>query len=223
MANDSFYRTPYLTTVSFAVGILLFLLPFLEVKCNGASVAEISGKDMVIGSDPKMGKDLESFGKTIGGGGDVVKAANKPEGKGKVYVAAIVALALGVIGLIISLQKKGVNYSAMQIAGIVGAIALIVLIFQVKGDINSQMKSAPEKADPFSDQFSGMLKVSVDITAWFVICVLSYLAAAFFSRKQKALTSVGDIPPAAAPQLHIENPGDQSDFPAAPSGGKDLG
>jgi hypothetical protein len=30
-------------------------------------------------------------------------------------------------------------------------------------------------------------------------------------------------PPKAAPQLHISNPGDQSEFPSAPEGERDLG
>jgi hypothetical protein len=32
-----------------------------------------------------------------------------------------------------------------------------------------------------------------------------------------------DAPPKAAPQLDIDNPGDQSEFPAAPQNERDLG
>jgi LPS O-antigen subunit length determinant protein (WzzB/FepE family) len=32
-----------------------------------------------------------------------------------------------------------------------------------------------------------------------------------------------NTPPEGAPQLHIENPGDQSEFPAAPTGEMELG
>lgn len=32
-----------------------------------------------------------------------------------------------------------------------------------------------------------------------------------------------DAPPKGAPQLHIQNPGDQSEFPSAPESERDLG
>lgn len=219
---NNFYRNPQLTTISFAVGILLFFLPFLEIKCNGTSVAQLRGKDMVFGSSPKVSKDLENFGKNPLGN-HTINTTAKAEGKGKVYPVAIIALALGILGLVFSLQKPRPNYSASMIAGVAGALALLVLIIQVKGDVNSEMKNEAVGNDPFSNQFSGMLKVSVDMTVWFILCVLSYVAAAFFSYKQKGLVLTGQIPPANAPQLNIQNPGDQSDFPAAPTGDKDLG
>ncbi len=222
-ASNNFYRNPQITTIAYAVGILLFFLPFLEIKCNGSSVAQLSGKDMVFGSSPELGKDLESFGKNLGDANNEIKTTAKTESKGKVYVAAIVALALGILGLIFSLRKPRPNYAASMLTGAIGALALIVLIIQVKGDINSEMKTQSGTSDPFSSQLSGMMKVSVDITFWFILCVLSYLLAAFVSYKQKQLVNIGEIPSANAPQTPIQNPGDQSEFPAAPTGDKDLG
>lgn len=49
----------------------------------------------------------------------------------------------------------------------------------------------------------------VAVTAYFII-----------SRRRKQQV---ETPPANAPQVPIQNPGDQSEFPAAPSGDKDLG
>ena len=219
--SNNFYRNPRLTTIAFGAGLLLFFLPFLEIKCNGSSVAQLSGKDMVVGSAPKVSNDLENLGKGFGDR-EYANTGSKTGTKGKVYVVAIIALALGLLGLVASLQKPKPNYTATTIAGIAGAIALIILIIQVKGDINNEMKTQAG-SDAFSNQFAGMLKVSVGITAWFILCLLSYIAAAFFSYKRKALVGVADVPPANAPQLNIQNPGDQSNFPAAPTGDKDLG
>ena len=218
---NNFYRNPQLATIAYAVGILLFFLPFLEIKCNGTSMVQLSGKDMVFGSAPKISTDLDNFGKGVGN--NSFTAGAKPETGGRVYVVAIMALLLGIAGLIFSLKKPAPNYGAAMIVGVAGAIALIALIIQVKADVNGEMKAQGGAGNPFSDQFSGMLKVSVDITAWFVLCLLSFLAAAFFSYKQKGLMASGNLPPAGAPQLNIQNPGDQSDFPAAPTGGQGLG
>lgn len=220
--TNNFYRNPQLTTIAYAAGILLFFLPFLEIKCNGSSVAQLSGKDMVFGSSPKVSSDLENFGKGFGNDNSVTTTA-KTDTKGKVYVVAIIALVLGITGLVFSLKKPSPNYATTMIIGVAGAIALIVLIIQVKVDVNSEMKAQGTNSNPFNDQLSGMMKVSVDITFWFILCVLSYLAAAFFSYKQKELAALGDIPPASAPQLNIQNPGEQSEFPTAPTGDKDLG
>jgi hypothetical protein len=218
-ATNNFYRTPYLTTISFAVGILLFFLPFMEVKCNGTALAQMRGTDMVTGSSPKMGDEFEqmtkSFDRSDNGG---IDKTTKTEREGKVYVLAIIALLLGVAGFIISLMKRG-GYNKMEMLfGIIGAVTLIALMVQVKNDASSQIETGNKE----TDGFSSMMKVSVNFTIWFFLCVLSYLSAAFISYKQKDLVAEG-LPPAKAPQLDIQNPGDQSEFPAAPTGDKDLG
>ena len=48
-------------------------------------------------------------------------------------------------------------------------------------------------------------------------------AASVYVVWKKTKQQRGDRPPANAPQLDLENPGDQSDFPAAPSGAQELG
>lgn len=47
--------------------------------------------------------------------------------------------------------------------------------------------------------------------------VLAAAAAAFFLIRKKKRAEAGDKPPKNAPQLKIDNPGTQSDFPVAPS------
>jgi hypothetical protein len=219
MATNSFYRTPHLTTISFALGVLLFFLPFMEIKCNETTLVQMSGLNMVTGAEPKVGSDFEQMSKGFDTKNEGTKTATKSDKKGKVYIMAIVALGLGVIGVAISFMNKDGYSPIKMIAGAVGAVALIILMFQVKGDANEQM-TADKKG---SDQMAGMMKLSVDFTFWFYLCVISYLASAFFSYKQKDLVSEGYTPPANAPQINIQNPGDQSDFPAATSGEKDLG
>jgi len=220
MAANSFYTTPRLTTVSFAVGVLLFLLPFAEIKCNGASVAHLSGLNMVTGSAPKVGGDLENMTQALGQYDSPDTKINRREEKGKVYAFAVIALLLGIGGLAVSLTKKTPFNQLELLLGIAGAVALIVLMIQVKSDVSSQLKS---ENNTDVNGFSGMMKVSVDFTVWFFLCLLSFLVSAFFSYKQKELVATGDLPPQAAPQLDLKNPGDQSEFPAGPSGERDLG
>ncbi|MDQ3277415.1 MAG: hypothetical protein M3Q06_03760 [Bacteroidota bacterium] len=47
-------------------------------------------------------------------------------------------------------------------------------------------------------------------------------ATAFLVARKKKQQQAG-TPPKAAPQLHLTNPGDQSEFPSAPESERDLG
>lgn len=216
----NFYRTPRLTTYAFAAGLLLFLLPFAEIRCNGLALAHLKGIDMATGASPNVNSDFEKMSEQFGSGRTIKTKVDDREGK--VYAAAIIALALGVAGLAVSLTKKKIHSPNEMLLGILGAAALLVLLFQVKSDVNTQLKTG----DANVDALNGMMKVSVDFTFWFYLCLLSFLAAAFFSYQQKQLgttTAAGDNPPPSAPQTPLHNPGDQSNFPASPSGQQDLG
>lgn len=48
-------------------------------------------------------------------------------------------------------------------------------------------------------------------------------AAGLFMASKKKEKQTANTPPKAAPQLPIENPGDQSEFPTAPTEERDLG
>lgn len=55
------------------------------------------------------------------------------------------------------------------------------------------------------------------------IASLVVVAAAAFLVVRNQKERRGELPPSDAPQLDIDNPGDQSDFPAGPSGEPGLG
>src|SRR5258705_11525423 len=73
--------------VAFAIGILLFFLPFAEVKCNGNSFAKNSGFGIA------TGKEWKSNGGMLGNGLNETTNGNQ---KNDPNVYAIVGLALGV-------------------------------------------------------------------------------------------------------------------------------
>lgn len=55
------------------------------------------------------------------------------------------------------------------------------------------------------------------------IASLVVIAATTYLVIKRKTERHSDIPPAGAPQLDIDNPGDQSDFPAGPSAEPELG
>ena len=218
------YRRPYLPSLSYAVGLLLFLLPFFDIKCNNMTIAQLKGIDVAFGGKPSISRDLEQiqngFGKRSMDAS--ANAAAQPQSEGHLFISALLALALGVIGLIFSLVNRGKNQRLNMIVGILGVVALIASWIEVSVyvDANSQSESgqAPGRSD-----FSGMVRISASPTFWFILCVICFGVSAYYCYKVSQRQELGEMPPKDAPQLPIENPGEQSEFPAAPHDDRDLG
>lgn len=215
------YRRPNLPTITYAVGLLLFLLPFFDIKCNNVTMAQLKGIDVAFGGKPSVNRDLESMQNGFGSRGfdDNNVQAARPQGEGHLFITALIAFVLGVIGLILSLLNKGRNQRPNMIIGIAGAVALIASWIQVSAYVNSNAK--PHE-NPDAD-FSGMVNISASPTFWFILCLICFAVAAYYSYKQSQRQALGEMPTAAAPQLPIDNPGEQSEFPAAPHNERDLG
>ncbi len=65
-AEDNFFRKKHTTSVAYLVGLLLFFLPFVEIKCNDMPFAENTGMGLAFGTDYKvtggMGPLQDKFG-----------------------------------------------------------------------------------------------------------------------------------------------------------------
>jgi predicted MFS family arabinose efflux permease len=128
------------------------------------------------------------------------------------YVLALLALVLGVAGLGISLSNMRSGPSINLVIGILAALCMIILMFQISADV----KGETNKPDRVSD-FTDSVKVTVNYTFWFYLSVCSFLAAAFFSYKHKQLAVVPEEPSKETPQLDLQDRTDQSEFPRAAS------
>src|SRR5258705_891507 len=51
--SSGIFGTKIPSTVAFAVGVLLFLLPFSEIKCGSTTLANKSGLDITMGNEWK--------------------------------------------------------------------------------------------------------------------------------------------------------------------------
>ena len=202
-AEDNFFRKKHTTSVAYLVGLLLFFLPFVEIKCNDMPFAENTGMGLAFGTDYKVTGGMGP----LQGNKDRINSTSKE--KGKLYVLALAALVLGVAGLGVSLSNMRSGPSVNIIIGVVAALCLIALMFQISADVKGE--THPGKSSDFSES----VKVSVHYTFWFYLSVCSFLAAAFFAYKHRQLLPVS--PPGRAPQLDLQNPTDQSEFPRAPS------
>jgi hypothetical protein len=208
-AEDNFFRKKHTTSVAYLVGLLLFFLPFVQIKCNDMPFAENTGMGLAFGTDYKVTNGLNSLQGGFGNG-DRDEAPTKE--KGKMYVLALLALVLGVAGLGISLSNMRSGPSINLVIGILAALCMIILMFQISADV----KGETNKPDRVSD-FTDSVKVTVNYTFWFYLSVCSFLAAAFFSYKHKQLAVVPEEPSKETPQLDLQDRTDQSEFPRAAS------
>jgi len=191
----------YIVTILFAIGLLLFLAPFLEFKVTTGIIGSLgwkfTGTDLLIGNR----------GKVSGGNfnDDFSNASSSGEFSDMNYYA-LAALIFAVIGLILSFSGK--RKPVTGIMGILSGIALIGLFIDIRQQFG---KATGGDANIFG------AGVSLDFTPWFYISLLSFLAAAFISFRRNKTTSSYEAPPKNAPQVPLGNPGDQSEFPKSAS------
>lgn len=163
-----------LGSISFMVGILLFLLPFVNIKCGDMTVKEVKGYELATGFSVDDNKTKTPFGSF-----DSNQPANtKPEKKDP-NTYALVALGLGVLGFIVSMIAKGRSPLAAFI-GVLTAAALIGLMIDVKKQLKLEVPGNSNNANDLNFNFSDV-KITAEFTPWFYIAIIAFLLAAFFS------------------------------------------
>lgn len=178
-STDAFFRKRYITTWAFALGLLLFLLPFSQVKCGSATLAENSGLGIAMGWQWKIAM--------IGSSNELLKAikkdepANKNSLKEKPNVFAIVAILAGLIGLVMSVIEYKNRSLVTMSAGVLGAIMLIALLVQFKLVLQSSLSDKGDKEMDMSTI------ITVQFTIWYFLSVFLFAAAAFISFKKYKL------------------------------------
>jgi amino acid transporter len=207
-AENNFYKKKYPSTVAFIVASLLFLLPFVEIRCNDTPYAENSGMGLAFGTDYKTTGQVRKLNDSFyNRDTDSAKVSKE---NGKMYPVALGALILGLLGIALSLTSVRAGM-INTIVGIVAALLLIVLMIQVKMDVKDVTNTETSE-----DDVSNAIRVTAAFTAWYYLSLLSFLAAAFFSYKQGQSVTVLNRPPKHAPQVPLHNPGEQSEFPTQP-------
>jgi hypothetical protein len=161
------------SAVAFLVGILLFLLPFAEVRCNGTVLANNTGLGIAMGSDWK-----ELVTKNMLGVSDGTETTEKREytRSHDPNVFAIIALALGVIGLLLAIlvvaRKSNINFYI----GLLAAAALVAMLIDLRSKAKSDTSLKSSDVD-----LNVTMKITVDGTAAYYIAVIVFIAAAILS------------------------------------------
>ena len=109
-----------ITVSKFALIILLFMMPFLAVSCDGKPVMKISGAELVSG---KSVETKEPFSGRV----KVQEIDSEPY--------AIAALVVSVFGLTLLLIKGRISIISSTICGVVGFLSLLLLKSKIESDI----------------------------------------------------------------------------------------
>ena len=193
-STNNFFRKRHTVTASFAVGILLFLLPFAELKCGSMTLAGNTGMGIALGTQWKV--------VMAGGADDFMKKAKesvKDEKENPLQagpnIFAIVSLVVAAIGLAFASSNQKHKAMAGMSAGILAALMLIAVMVQYKLAMKSVLSD--NSKDTMNINMGMVLKVQ--FTMWYFLSLASFAAAAFFSYKhhviemEDAITKVVDF------------------------------
>lgn len=183
------------SNVAFAIAVLLFFMPFIDIKCNNMSLQTVSGLQLATGFKMKNSSSNNSLLNDVKP--DVVdegitKATTKSDKKDP-NLYAMIAMGLGVLGLILSFTKAKAAIGGAMVTGIASAGALIGMMLDIKKKVKLDMpdmgskKTEGDMSDGFNKigkDLSDSINISVDFTPWFYVAVLAFLAAAFFCYKR---------------------------------------
>ena len=166
------FGTKIPSSIAFAIGVLLFFLPFIDIKCNNMSLQKVNGVELATGFHIKGPDSNDSFAGTFENSTDNNKLKKKEDRKDP-NVFALAALVLGVAGFLLSMLNNKAGAGGGLVTGALATVAMIGLLIDIKADINDQLLG--KEPD---------ISIAVEFTAWFFLSLLSFLAAAYFSYRR---------------------------------------
>ena len=182
------FGTKIPSSVAFGIGVLLFFMPFIEIKCNNMTLQTVSGVQLATGFEIKgPGSDNSLVGGLEKMNNDNTNVTKKREKK-EANMFALVALGLGIIGLVLSLLDKKAGVTGGVITGILAVVALIATLIDVKRKVKMAMPELDNKTRSTGatdlDKLGDSMYIAVDFTPWFYIAVIAFAAGAWFCYKR---------------------------------------
>lgn len=189
-AAPGMFGTKIPSSVAFVVGILLFFLPFAEIRCGNSAFLNQSGKGFILNENWKPTGTMGMLGKDSMKE-STSKVADSKASNSRIFAMAAAALAL--LGLLLSFANAKTGGGGGMVAGILSAGALIAMMFDLKKWFNDSLaKDALDKTKEGADNLGldkigntmGDIKPTLAFTPWFYVAIVAFLAAAFFCYKR---------------------------------------
>ena len=179
------FGTKIPSSVAFGIGVLLFFMPFVDIKCNTMVLQKVSGVQLATGFEIESSGSDESL---LGGLDKMDKSDGKVNGREKrdPNMFALAALILGVIAFILAVIDKKGTASGGVIAGALAAGSLIGALIDIKRKVKLDMSDITNRARDRGDldRFGDSMYISVDFTPWFYISVIGFVVGAWFCYKK---------------------------------------
>jgi hypothetical protein len=180
--------------VAFGIAVLLFFMPFIEIKCNSMTLQKVSGAQLATGfkikspgSDNTLVGDFEKMDKGDSKG-DRRGEENDPN------IFALAALGLGIIAFVLSLIDKKEAITGGVISGILGAVALIAALIDIKRKVKMDVPKISNKAQDTGvtdfEKLGDTFHIAVDFTPWFYLAVIAFAAGAWFCYKRMLISKI---------------------------------
>jgi hypothetical protein len=175
------FGTKIPSTAAFLLAIILFLLPFAEVRCNGSAVANNTGLGIAIGSEWKELVTKNLFGAPLDNNTDDKKEYNQ---KHDPNIFAIAALTFGIIGFLIAVLNFKGGSKINLFVGILGVVSLIAMLIDLKSKVKSDTSA---KSSDFG--FNMSMNVTIDGTGWCYLTMILFIIGAIFSWQRSKATA----------------------------------
>jgi hypothetical protein len=167
------FGTKIPATAAFLIAILLFLLPFAEIKCNNTAIANNTGFGIALGSDWKELASKNLFGN---GFGNDTTTDDKKFQKQDSNIFAKIALGLGILGLLIALLAPRSGGKINLIIGLLAAVSLIAMLIDLRA------KARSDNSVKSSDLgINAGVSIIVEGTGWFYFTIILFILAGIFS------------------------------------------
>ena len=159
-----------LPPAAYLLALICFLLPFVEVSCNGQKVVSLTGLQLLAG--PQVGNGSEIFG--------------QPKQQAKPETSVVVAFVAGIAGLVLSVLKQRRTDIFAGVCGILAGGALLELQ-------QSILSGAPPQA-------MGLIQVQYEPAYFLsVLLFFAGAAVAFYVSFTQPSEAAARVPALAAP------------------------
>ena len=177
-------KTP--SAILFIIAVLLFLMPFVDIKCGGMKLQDVKGFELATGFNLKSGgSDMPLFDEANTPGVDrtITKTATKTD-RQQPNMFALVALILAAAGVGLCFVNNKIAVTGAMAAGVLSVASLAGLHFDIKHEAKTSLAGKPDDiGGKISEGLKG-LNITVDFTPWFYITAAALLAGAFLSYKR---------------------------------------
>jgi hypothetical protein len=200
------FGTKIPSSVAFAVAVLLFFMPFVDIKCNNMSLQQVSGFQLATGFKMKNSSSDNPFLDDVKSDKvdqTITKTTTKSDSKDP-NLYAMIAMGLGILGLLLSFTNAKAAIGVAVVCGIGGAAAMIGMMLDIKNKVKMpSMNGATkglgtdtasgglsDKMNDFGKELGDKLNISVDFTPWFYVAVLAFIGGAIFCIMRMRSTKV---------------------------------